>query len=209
MITDTDAKTAPGNTREAFLDAAERLLIEVGYDKITTRRLGEAAGANHGLVHYYFGSMENLFLEVLERSTERLIRRQRALYAADSPFIDKWRTAMRYLDQDLAAGYPKMVAELEALGWNRPEMRARLARRNAAWRAVLTDAIGQAMTEYRIDAEQYPLEVLVSLAMTFQRGIFAERLVGVTTGHQALLAWIDRWLEGLEEGRQHASARTD
>ena len=42
---------------EAFLDAAERLLIEVGYAGITTRRLAREAGANQGLVHYYFGSM--------------------------------------------------------------------------------------------------------------------------------------------------------
>ena len=40
-----------------------------------------AAGVNHGLVHYYFGSMEELFLQVLERFTERLIARQRAMYA--------------------------------------------------------------------------------------------------------------------------------
>ena len=38
------------------VDAAERLLLEVGHAGITTRRLAEAAGVNHGLVHYYFGS---------------------------------------------------------------------------------------------------------------------------------------------------------
>ena len=54
---------------EQFLDAAERLLIEVGYAGISTRRLADEAGANHGLVHYYFGSMEELFLRVLERFT--------------------------------------------------------------------------------------------------------------------------------------------
>ena len=31
---------------------------------------GEEAGANHGLVHYYFSSMENLFVRVLERFTD-------------------------------------------------------------------------------------------------------------------------------------------
>ena len=36
---------------EALLDAAERLLAEVGYAGVTTRRLAEEAGINHGLVH--------------------------------------------------------------------------------------------------------------------------------------------------------------
>src|SRR5262249_55437098 len=84
---------ARNSTEESFLDAAERLLVEIGYAKISTRRLGEEAGANHGLIHYYFGSMEQLFMRVLERYTDRLIERQRAMYAAPIPFIEKWRTA--------------------------------------------------------------------------------------------------------------------
>lgn len=67
-------------TEDAFLDAAERLLIGVGYSGITTRRLAEEAGANHGLVHYYLGSMENLFVRVLERFTKRLVAPQREMH---------------------------------------------------------------------------------------------------------------------------------
>ena len=66
-------------TEDRFLDAAERLLVEVGFAGITTRKLAEEAGANHGLVHYYFGSMEQLYVRVLERFTARLIARQRNL----------------------------------------------------------------------------------------------------------------------------------
>ena len=91
--------TARSAAEEALLDAAERLLVDVGYAGITTRRLAEEAGVNHGLVHYYFGSIENLLVRTLERFTERLIARQRELYAADMPFLEKWRTAMRYLDE--------------------------------------------------------------------------------------------------------------
>ena len=88
--------TARSAAEEALLDAAERLLLEVGYAGITTRRLAEEAGVNHGLVHYYFGSVENLLVRTLERFTERLIARQQDMYAADMPFLEKWRTAMRY-----------------------------------------------------------------------------------------------------------------
>ena len=70
-------QVARAQTEEAFLDAAERLLVEVGHAGITTRRLAREASANHGLVHYYFGSMEEVFLQVLERFTDRLIERAR------------------------------------------------------------------------------------------------------------------------------------
>ena len=57
---------------EAILDAAECLLVDVGYARITTRRLAERAGVNPGLVHDYFGSMEEVLLQAVERFTSRL-----------------------------------------------------------------------------------------------------------------------------------------
>jgi AcrR family transcriptional regulator len=183
----TDARFA---AEEALLDAAERLLVDVGHAGITTRRLAEAAGVNHGLVHYYFGSVEQLLVRALERFTERLVARQRDLYAADEPFVEKWRTAMRYLMSEDAT-YEKVWLELQALAWNNEGLRARLAQVNAEWRAVLTEAFAEPHRELGIDM---PLEALVSLVMTFNLGIMVERLGGIDTGHAELLDWIDGWL---------------
>jgi AcrR family transcriptional regulator len=188
--------TARSTAEEALLDAAERLLVDVGHAGITTRRLAEEAGVNHGLVHYYFGSIENMLVRTLERFTERLIARQREMYAADSPFIEKWRTAMRYLvEEDVR--YEKVWLELQALAWNRPELREHLAPVDAEWRAVLTEAFARPREEVGIDM---PLDALVALVVTFNLGIMVERLAGITTGHEELLNWIDRFLE--EQWRQ-------
>jgi AcrR family transcriptional regulator len=175
----------------ALLDAAERLLVEVGHAGITTRRLAEEAGVNHGLVHYYFGSIENLLVRVLERFTAELIARQQAMYAAaDVPFIEKWRQAMLYLvSEDVA--YEKIWLELQALAWNRPELRKPLARVNDEWRAVLTEAFAEPRERYGIEM---PLDALVSLVITFNEGVILERLSGIETGHAELLEWIDAWL---------------
>lgn len=175
----------------ALLDAAERLLVEVGHAGITTRRLAQEAGLNHGLVHYYFGSMENLLVRALERFTQRLVERQRALYAADQPFIVKWRTAMRHLMSDDVA-YEKVWLELQALAWNSAELRAHLAAVDDEWRAVLNEAFAQPREDYGIDM---PLDALVSLVMTFNLGIMLERQSGIDTSHRALLTWIDGWLD--------------
>jgi AcrR family transcriptional regulator len=191
MVSELAQKTAARSAaEESLLDAAERLLVDVGHAGITTRRLADEAGVNHGLVHYYFGSNENLLVRTLERFTERLIARQRQLYAADLPFVEKWRTAMRYLVSEDAT-YEKIWLELQALAWNRPELRERLARVNAEWRAVLTEAFDKPRRELAIDM---PLEALVSLVMTFNLGVMVERLGGIDTGHEELLEWIDGWL---------------
>jgi AcrR family transcriptional regulator len=197
------APSTRADTEDAFLDAAERLLIEVGYSGISTRRLAEEAGANHGLVHYYFGSMENLFVRVLERFTERLISRQREMYARpDISPLEKWRTAIGYLESDLAAGYPKIWLELQALGWNQPDIAERVGRVNGQWRAVLTEAFDEMMDEYGLDRERFPLEAMVGLVMTFNVGIMVERLSGITAGHRDLLRMVERWLESLEEAKR-------
>ena len=189
-LADPGKTSARSAAEEALLDAAERLLVDVGHAGITTRRLAEEAGVNHGLVHYYFGSNETMLVRALERFTERLIERQRALYAADVPFVEKWRTAMRYLvSEDVA--YEKVWLELQALAWNDPDLQARLARVNEEWRAVLTEAFEEPHRELGIDM---PLDALVSLVMTFNTGIIVERLGGVETGHAELLDWIDGWL---------------
>ena len=190
-MTKTAERTTPrAAAEEALLDAAEQLLVEVGHAGITTRRLAEVAGVNHGLVHYYFGSVEDLLARALERFTERLIARQRDLYAADLPFPLKWRTAMAYLVAHDAT-YEKVWLELQALAWNNPDLRERLARVNAEWRVVLTEAFREPHRELGIPM---PLEALVSLVMTFNLGIIVERLGGIETGHAELLDWIDGWL---------------
>jgi hypothetical protein len=107
---------------------------------------------------------------------------------------------MAYLEQDLAAGYPKVWMELQALGWNRPELRARVAAVNEAWRSVLRGAFTAAREEYGLTEDQLPLEATVSMVMTFNQGIEVERLSGISTGHAALMEWIDTWLAGLEQG---------
>ncbi|MCP9487412.1 MAG: TetR/AcrR family transcriptional regulator [Gaiellaceae bacterium MAG52_C11] len=184
------AKDARAASETALLDAAERLLVDVGHAGITTRRLAEAAGVNHGLVHYYFGSNENLLVRALERFTDRLIARQRELYASDEPFVEKWRTAMRFLVAEDVT-YEKVWLELQALAWNDEGLRERLSGVNAEWRAVLAEAFAE---PHRKLGLQIPLDALVSLVITFNLGVIVERLGGIETGHAELLDWIDGWL---------------
>ena len=183
---------------EAFLDAAERLLIREGAAGISTRQLAREAGQNHGLVHYYFGSVDELLLQALERFTERILERQRTMYGSDAPFIEKWRRAMDFIEDDLASGYPKVWAELQALAWNRPELRDRLRDVSDRWRSLLRDALAEAIDEYGIADIGLSAEAWAALVMQFNEGLLFERLLGFDRGHEALLTAIDAWLGALE-----------
>jgi AcrR family transcriptional regulator len=190
---------------DALLDAAEHLLLEIGYAQITTRRLAERAGVNHGLVHYYFGSMEDLLLRAVERFTDQLIVRQKAMYAAESPFIEKWRQAMAFLDEDSESGYSKVRLEMQAMGWNNDAVRARLQAVHQQWVDVVTPAFERGLAELGVDRRRYPAKAIVALVVTFNQGIMLERLSGVDSGHGDLLRMVDRMLERLWEEQSDES----
>jgi AcrR family transcriptional regulator len=192
---------------DALLDAAEAMLVDVGYAAITTRRLAERAGVNHGLVHYYFGSMEDLLLRVVERFTDQLIERQQTMYAADVPFIDKWRQAMRYLDEDAESGYQKVWLEMQAMAWNNEAIRDRVQKVSQRWLDVVSPAFDRGLVELGVDRRRFPTKAVVSLVVTFNQGVMLEKLTGFDSGHRELLRMVDRTLEGLWEAQQHASPR--
>jgi AcrR family transcriptional regulator len=192
---------------EALLDAAERLLVEEGYGAITTRKLAEQAAVNHGLVHYYFGSMEEVMVQVLERFTARLIERQRAMYSSDRPFLAKWRAAWSFQEEDLSSGYSKIWLELQAMSWNRPELRARVQQVNQEWRRVLTEAFASALREYDFDA--LSLEGSVCLVMTMAQGYALERLSDIDQGHIVMLSEIEAWMKSRTSGAKGSRSKKE
>ncbi len=53
-------------TKEKILDGAKNYLLKNGQTGFTVRAVAAEAGVNQGLVHHYFGSKENLILELIE-----------------------------------------------------------------------------------------------------------------------------------------------
>jgi AcrR family transcriptional regulator len=183
----------------SLMDAAERLLYEVGYAGVTTRAVAEAAGVNHGLVHYYFGSMEELLTQTLERFVEELALALEALYADPNlTFSEKWRLGSQFWVDEPTSRFPKILLELLAMGWNMPDLRTQLTEVHARFRGIFEHHFGQALRDYGLDETQFPLKVIVAAVTSFQLGLIVEGLSGVDEGHQELLDWIQRWIDELE-----------
>ena len=52
--------------REKILEATRKCLIEKGSNSASIKTIARIAEVNHGLIHHYFGSKENLFIETLQ-----------------------------------------------------------------------------------------------------------------------------------------------
>src|SRR5919108_1157990 len=59
---------------EALVDAARALFAERGPDAVSLRDVARRAGVNHGLIHHYIGSRDDLLRLVFDRSTDQARR---------------------------------------------------------------------------------------------------------------------------------------
>jgi AcrR family transcriptional regulator len=197
-----DVSEARQQATTMLMDAAERLLFEVGYAGVTTRRVAEVAGVKHGLVHYYFGSMEELLTQTLERLANRLARALEEHYAdANLSFAEKWRIVSQNWIEQPASRFPKILLELTAMSWNHPELRQRISAVYARFRVIFERYFGEAMRDYGLDESQFPIKVAAAAAGTFQLGIIVEGLSQFHEGHQDLVTWVQTWLDSLEAAK--------
>lgn len=70
-------ETVPrGQAREKLMTTALELIVAHGVEGVSSRAINASAGVSPGVLHYHFGSLENLVLELIDRHMEPL-RKQR------------------------------------------------------------------------------------------------------------------------------------
>src|SRR5215470_8923687 len=77
--------------RRALIQATAQVMLEEGYAAATSRRVAAKAGVKPALVHYYFPSMDDLFLAVLREGAEINLVNQREALADDQPLHALWK----------------------------------------------------------------------------------------------------------------------
>src|SRR5258708_23493159 len=89
----TDERSRVGReaTREALIDATAQIMLDEGYAAATSRRVAAQAGVKSALVHYYFPSMDDLFVAVLRDKAEAILERQRQAMAESEPLHALWQ----------------------------------------------------------------------------------------------------------------------
>jgi len=167
----------PLTTRGQILEAAYQTLVTMGYNHVSMRKIAEAAGVNQSLLHYYYGSKANLMLAVLEYVNERLLARQRTMYAEVSSFEKIWAASLEFFEEDVRSGYVRALWELWAEGLSDKRIAHRLAEVIGGWRELVVDLARQALIEYGIDGGRDPV-VLGRLMGDLYWGAEAEILAG-------------------------------
>jgi AcrR family transcriptional regulator len=152
------------------------------------------------LVHYHFGGKQQLLVAVLARENQRLLERQRALFARPGPLAEKWLTACAYLREDLRSGYVRILWELWAVGLADQRLREQWRNAIAGWRDLLTEVAGKWTEQHGVDLPISP-RALATLVGDAFLGAEAEILGGVDESeapHLEALESIARVIEWAE-----------
>ncbi len=196
-----DLRLARGrSTRAQLIAAATEVLREDGYSGTSLRAVADRAGLQLSLVHYHFGSKQNLLVTVLEELTRTLLERQQGMFKDGRSFAEQWRTACNYLRDDVGSGYVRILWELWAAGLADRKLAERWRATQRGWKTL----IEVRLEELKKEGVELPLRprALTALIGHLFEGAEAEILAGVpeeeTPHYEALMACGD-FIEQLEK----------
>ncbi|MGN6792962.1 MAG: TetR/AcrR family transcriptional regulator [Streptosporangiaceae bacterium] len=139
---------AEQDTRMRILAAAKGVLLDVGYAKLSTRGIAEAAGVPLSQIHYHFGSKQNLMLEVLDLENRMRLSRQAAMYEADKPLWEQWLQACDFFDEDVESGYVRVLMEMTAAGWSDQRIAEAVSSQLQGWFDLLAEVAQRAAKRF-------------------------------------------------------------
>ncbi len=134
-------RLAPDRRRDAIVDAALAVAVRKGLASTTVRDVAAEMGTSSGLVHHYFGSMDEVLAAAFEKAAERDLQTSEiAMSSAADPtralrtFFETYTPA----DKDWAF---QLWLDAWAEAARRPALQATSRRLNLAWVALLERTI--------------------------------------------------------------------
>jgi AcrR family transcriptional regulator len=186
------------DTRTAILDATIEIMSELGYAAVSSRKVAERAGLKSNLMHYYFKTMDELFLAVFRRAEERYFEAQAKALVSDQPLHALW-------EMSADSSNTRITGELVALANHRKSIQQEIARSSERSRRLQAAIIEKAFQDAGVPAPFPP--IFLSLVMTaISRLLAMDNVLGVSAGHPETLRCIEELLRPLENGQEAASA---
>jgi TetR/AcrR family transcriptional regulator of autoinduction and epiphytic fitness len=199
MAAPRKSKADDGGTRRRLIEATAQIMHDEGYASATSRRVAARAGTRQPLVHYYFPTMDDLFLSVLREGADAALDQMRAALTNDDPLRALW-----IINSD-----PRRTilnTEFMALANHRKVIGAELSAYAERVRDIETAAVTVALRARGVDLATFPPIVISMLIAQIARSLCNEDAVGVTLGHNEMRRFIEQQIDALTESRPPSDA---
>lgn len=170
-------------------------MVEDGYTAVSSRRVGARAGVDPALVYYYFGTMDDLFLELFRRQAERGLERQRDVLASPQPLWSLWD----YLRDQMDAA---VLVEFNALANHRKAVKAEIIAYSAKFRIAQIERLTKVLADYGVDQSEWPAAAFILTLTSVSRFLLNEESFGITLGHDDTVRLVEAQIRRLEGDRR-------
>ena len=179
-----------GGTRRRLIEATTQIMHDEGYAAATSRRVAARAGVRQPLVHYYFPTMDDLFLAVLRDGADAALDQMRAALTNDDPLGALWAVNSDSRRTVLNTEFMALANHRKAIGVELKTYAERV-------RDIETAAVTVVLRARGIDLDVYPPIVVSMLIAQIARSLCNEDAVGVTLGHDEMRRFVERQIDAL------------
>jgi len=180
--------------RAALIEAAEQLIREEGYPSVTARNLADKISLKRQIVHYYFHSMDDVFIAVIRRGADNFRPRLEAALKSNEPLRTLWQINC---DPALAT----LSMELNALANRRTAVRAEVKRFAEEFRDLQTQVLVQHLEKRGMMSPEIRPIVATVLLTTLSQVLTLESAIDIDRGHAETLEFVEDCLRAFAEGQ--------
>lgn len=173
-------------SRIELVEAATRLLARDGVGAITARRVAQEVGLSHQIVHYYFRSMDDLLVAIIEHGMVHTLEQLDRAQVSDDPL-----KAVVELNSTL--NIVVMSTELLIHAASRPVVEDAIRSAIDAFRQAQVAALTRHVETRKAGLgwdDTIPPLVATVLMTSVLRNFALEKGVGFALGHQETMRWL-------------------
>jgi AcrR family transcriptional regulator len=184
-------RAATPDKRRRILDAAESIMLQDGYAAVTSRRVEADTGLK---VHYHFGTIDDLFVAVVNRRGEINLALMADALASTEPLRAWWRLA-----SDRRGS--RLLVEITAAANHRPALQSEVASFAREIRRMQIHALERILSEYGIDADEFPAALVATAMQGLAFAMTYDQASGFDTAQDEAALAMERFLDRLEAQR--------
>lgn len=128
-------------TKERIVDAALATLKDEGFAGTSARAIARRGDFNQALIFYHFGTLTDLLLAALDRTSQARFERYRDAMRGITTLEDGIRIATDLYREDLSAGHITVISEMIAGSLERPDLGPQIVERMQPWIELTTQAV--------------------------------------------------------------------
>lgn len=174
--------------RQEILDRAIEVFAARGSERTSLRSIAQEVGVTHGALAHYFGSLEELLVEVYRESARQLAQQHPKPHDVTPVEMMRESAQQNRGVPGLVALYSTLVAS--ALEEHHPVAREFATTRFAGLRAELTDQVRHSQAIGRMRADVAP-EAVAALVIAASDGLQTQWLLEPSVDEQGALSLLD------------------